>query len=55
MNQHPREELGTGATVHQEDGTVRRGDDVIDEAQRKTDQVQVNWIPLHGVHSYGLT
>jgi len=38
VKQHPHEELGTGAAVHQGDGTVRRGGDLMAEAQAKKDE-----------------
>ncbi|KAI0743264.1 hypothetical protein BC629DRAFT_1599620 [Irpex lacteus] len=38
VKQHPHNELGTGATIHQGDGTVRTGDDVAREAQQKKEQ-----------------
>ncbi|PSS29844.1 hypothetical protein PHLCEN_2v2659 [Hermanssonia centrifuga] len=39
IKQHPREELGTGATIHQSDGNVRRGDDVGQEAMQRKDEM----------------
>jgi len=38
--QHPREELGRGAAVKQEDGQVKSGDQAFNETQQRKDELQ---------------
>ena len=40
VKQHPRDEPGTGAVIEQGDGTVRRGDEVAEEARQRKDELQ---------------
>ncbi|KAF7791135.1 hypothetical protein EIP86_002146 [Pleurotus ostreatoroseus] len=40
VKQHPRDEWGSGARIEQGDGTVRRGDDVANEAMQRKEELQ---------------
>ena len=47
MAQHPKAELGQGATVKQANGEVKSGDQAAREAQMKKDEMKVSSRSLH--------